>query len=137
LKITLDTNILIYFVEGIEPHATRVQNLLSSFMNGENQGIISTITVAELLTGFYIANDFKRAVKMKNLFQDLTVNNFEIVPVTFDIADLAARLRGRRGGKLPDAVIVATAISKASDLLFSQDERLRRFSEDIKISKLE
>lgn len=106
-------------------------------MNGENQGIISTITVAEILTGFYIANDFERAVKMKNLFQDLTVNNFEIVPVTFDISDLAARLRRRRGGKLPDAVIVATAISKASDLLYSQDERLRRFSEDTKISKLE
>ena len=103
MKIALDTNILIYFLEGIEPYATKVEDLLNSFMKEENQGIISTINIAEVLTGFHTAKDEKKASKTKSLIQDLTHNSFEIVPLTFKIADLAASLRAKRGGKLPDA----------------------------------
>lgn len=137
MKIALDTNILIYFLEGIEPYAGKVENLLNSFMKRENQGIISTINIAEVLTGLYAAKNEKRATKTKNLLQDLTYNNFEIVPVTFKIADLAASLRAKRGGKLPDALIAATAITQAANLIYSQDEDLKRFDEDIEVSKLE
>ncbi|MGD0329649.1 MAG: PIN domain-containing protein [Nitrososphaeria archaeon] len=137
LKIALDTNILIYLLEGIEPYASKVENLLSSFMKGENHGIISTINVAEILNGFYRAKEEKKAARAKTLLQDLAINDFEIVPVTFEIADLAARLRVKRGGKLPEALIVATAINQAASLIYSQDEDLQRFSEDIKVSKIE
>ncbi len=136
MKITLDTNILIYFLEGIEPQATKVEKLLDSFMKAKNEGIISTITVAEVLTGFYLAGDIRKAVKVKNRLNDLTLNSFKIVPVTFDIADLAANLRAKRGGKLPDALIVATAFTHASDIIYSQDKDLQRFNKDIKISEL-
>lgn len=137
MKIALDTNILIYFLEGIEPYAGKVENLLNSFVKRENQGIISTINIAEVLTGLYAAKNEKRATKTKNLLQDLTYNNFKIVPVTFKIADLAASLRAKRGGKLPDALIAATAITQAANLIYSQDEDLKRFDEDIEVSKLE
>jgi predicted nucleic acid-binding protein len=136
LRIALDTNILIYFLEGTKPHISKVENLLNSFMRGENQGIISTINIAEILTGFYTAKDEKRAVKAKSLFQDLTYNSFEIAPVTFKIADLAANLRAKRGGKLPDAIIAATAIDRAANFIYSQDEDLQRYNEDIKVLKL-
>jgi predicted nucleic acid-binding protein len=137
LKIALDTNILIYFLEGIEPYASKVENLLNSFVKGENQGIISTINIAEVLTGFYVAKNEKRATKARSLLQDLTYNNFEIVPVTFKIADMAASLKAKKGGKLPDALIAATAIDQAANFIYSQDEDLQRFGEDIKILKLE
>ena len=137
LKIALDTNILIYFLEGIEPYASKVENLLNSFVKGENQGIISTINIAEVLTGFYVAKNEKRATKAGSLLQDLTYNNFEIVPVTFKIADMAASLKAKKGGKLPDALIAATAIDQAANFIYSQDEDLQRFGEDIKILKLE
>jgi len=137
LKIALDTNVLIYFLEGIEPHATKVEDLLYSLTSGKNEGVVSTMSIAEVLTGFYIAKDEKGAAKTKSLFRDLTRNGFKIAPVTFEIADIAASLRARRGGRLPDALIVATAIDQAADLVYSQDEDLLRFSEDIKILKLE
>jgi len=137
LKIALDTNILIYFLEGTEPYASKVENLLNSFMKRENEGVISTINIAEILTGFYLAEDEKKATKTKTLLKDLTLNGFEIFPVTFKIADLAASLRAKRGGKLPDALIVATAIDQAANLIYSQDKNLQRFNEDIKILKLE
>jgi len=137
LKIALDTNIFICFLEGTKPYASKVENLLNSFMKRENEGMISTINVAEVLTGFYVAGDEKKATKTKRLLKDLTINGFEIVPVTFEIADLAASLRAKRGGKLPDALIVATAIDRAANFIYSQDEDLHRFNEDIRVSKLE
>ena len=136
MKIALDTNILIYFLEGIEPQASKIEKLLTSFMKTKDHGVISTVSVAEVLTGFYNAGDTKKAVKVKKLLNDLTLNSFKIVPVTFEIADLSASLRAKRGGKLPDALIVATALNQTCEILYSQDKDLQRFNKDIKICEL-
>jgi predicted nucleic acid-binding protein len=136
MKIALDTNILIYYLEGIEPEASKVGKILARFMNSENEGLISTITVAEILTGFYLAGDINRAAKVKKLLNDLTLNSFKIVPVTFEIADLAANLRAEKGGRLPDALILATALNQKADLIYSQDKDLQRFNTEIKICLL-
>jgi predicted nucleic acid-binding protein len=136
MKIALDTNVLIYFLEGIEPQAGKVEKILNAFMKGQDEGVVSTITVAEVLTGFYMAGDTAIAAKAKKLLNDLTLNSFKIVPVTFEIADSAANLRAKRGGRLPDALIVATALNQAADLVYSQDKDLQRYNKDIKINQL-
>jgi predicted nucleic acid-binding protein len=136
MRIALDTNVLIDFLEGIEPQARKVEKILNSFMKSEADGVISTVTIAEILTGFYIAGDAKKAAKTKKLLNDLTLNSFKIVPVTFEIADLAASLRAKRGGRLPDALIVATAVNQAADVVYSEDKDLQRFGKDIKICAL-
>ena len=136
MKICLDTNILIYFLEGIEPQASKAEKILSRFMKAEDEGIISTVTVAEILTGVYRSEDMNKGSKIKKLLNDLTLNSFKIVPVTFEIADLAANLRAKRGGRLPDALVVATALNQTADCIYSQDKDLQRFSKEIKISEL-
>lgn len=70
MRIALDTNILIYFFEGMEPETSKVEKLLNSFMKAENEGIISTVTVAEILNGFYIAGDEKKTAKAKKLLNN-------------------------------------------------------------------
>jgi predicted nucleic acid-binding protein len=136
MKIALDTNVLICFLEGIEPQASKVEQILHSFMKTKSEGVVSTVTIAEILTGFYMAGDQKRADKVKKLLGDLTLNSFKIVPVTFEIADLAASLRAKRGGRLPDALIAATAIDQAADVIYSEDKDLQRFNKDIKVCAL-
>ena len=136
MKICLDTNILIYFLEGIEPQASKVEKVLSRFMKTEDEGIISTITVAEILTGVYKSEDMNKGSEIKKLLKDLTLNSFKIVPVTFEIADLAANLRAKRGGRLPDALVVATALNQTADYIYSQDKDLQRFNKDIKVCEL-
>jgi len=136
MKIALDTNIVIYYLEGIEPQASQVGKILHGFMKSENEGLISTITVAEILTGFYLADDKNRALKVKKLLNDLTLNSFKIVSVTFEIADLAANLRAKKGGKLPDALIAATALDQKADLIYSQDNDLQRFNKEISVCQL-
>jgi predicted nucleic acid-binding protein len=136
MKVALDTNVLIYFFEGIEPQASRAEKVLQAIMKGKDEGVLSTVSVAEVLTGFYLSGDDSKAVKAKSLLGDLTLNGFKIAPVTFEVADLAAILRARRGGKLPDALIVATAIREGADVVYSQDKDLARFGGDIKVSAL-
>lgn len=136
MKIALDTNILIDFLEGTEPPASKTEKILTRFTQSEDEGIVSTVTVAEVLTGFYMAGDPNKALKVKKLLKDLTLNNFKIIPVTFEIADLAANLRAKRGGKLPDALIVATAINQSADIVYSEDRDLQSFKKDINICQL-
>lgn len=136
MRIALDTNVLIYFFEGIEPQASKVEKVLQSIMRGVNEGVISTVTVAEVLTGFYLSADTSKASKAKLLIADLRLNGFKIAPVTFEIADLAAQLRAKRGGKLPDALIVATALNQGANVVYSQDRDLHRFSRDIRTSEV-
>lgn len=136
MKICLDTNILIYFIEGIEPQASKVGKILRGFMKAEEEGIISTITISEVLTGVYKSEDTNKPIVVKKLLDDLTLNSFKIVPVTFEIADLAANLRAKKGGRLPDALIVATALNQKADQIYSQDKDLQRFNNEIKISQL-
>jgi predicted nucleic acid-binding protein len=134
MRIALDTNILIYFIEGIEPQASKAQKILDSIMKGQNEGVISTITVAEILTGFYLAGNAEKAATVKKLLNDWTLNGFKIVPVTLEIADLAAQLRGEKGGKLPDAIIIATALNQEVNVVYSYDKDLQRYKKDVKIS---
>jgi len=136
MKICLDTNILIYFLENIEPQAGKVEKILNGFMRGEDDGVISAVTVAEVLTGVYKSEDKTKPVKVKRLLNDLTLSSFKIVPVTFEIADLAADIRAKRGGSLPDALIVATALNQKANCLCSEDKDLQRFNHEIKISRL-
>jgi predicted nucleic acid-binding protein len=136
MKIALDTNVIIYFIEGVEPQASKVEKILDTIIRGKDEGLVSTITIAEVLTGFYIARDITKADKAKKLLKDLTLNSFKIVPVTFEIADLAANLRAKRGGRLPDALIIATALNQKANCIYSQDKDLQRYIEDIKISEL-
>lgn len=136
LKIALDTNILIYFLEGIEPQASKAEQLLVNFMKAQDEGVISTVTLAEVLTGFYLTVDIDKVTRIKKLLVDLTLNSFKIVPVTFEIADLAASLRAKDGGKLHDALIIATALNQKADVVYSQDKDMQRFSKEIKIFQL-
>ena len=75
-------------------------------------------------------------MKVKRLLNDLTLNSFKIAPATFEIADLAANKRAKRGGNLPDALIVATTLNQKADCLYSEDKDLQRFNHEIKISRL-
>jgi len=136
MKIAFDTNILIDFLKGVEPQTSKVEKILAAIMKGQDEGVISTVTVAEVLTGFYLAGAPEKAAEEKRLLNDWTLNGFKIVPVTFEIADLAANLRAKRGGSLPDALIVATALNQKADCLFSEDKDLQRFNHEIKISRL-
>jgi predicted nucleic acid-binding protein len=94
VKYLLDSVILIDHFNGIEA--------ATAFMaeHGGN-GAISAITHAEVLAGF--------SVRTERLARGL-LDRFRTLPVTTDVADLAASLRRKEHWKLPDALQAALAI---------------------------
>ena len=94
LKFLLDSVILIDHLNGIEAATTYLRE-------HARECAISVITRAEVLAGL----DDDRATQATELL-DL----FSALPITAEIADLAARLRRRERWKLPDALQAAVAM---------------------------
>jgi predicted nucleic acid-binding protein len=105
-------------------------------MKGQDEGIVSTIIIAEVLTGFTWQKTQKKMLRQKNLFGRLALNGFKIVTVTLEITDLAANLKVKRGGRLPDALIISKAITQSTNLMYSQYKDLQRYDKDTKIYEL-
>ncbi len=94
MKLLLDSVIVIDHLNGIEP-ATRYLSAHGA------DCAVSVITRAEVLAGFGDPN-----VALARELLDL----FPTLPITLDIADLAARLRCSERWKLPDAFQAALAM---------------------------
>lgn len=111
-KILVDTNILLYFLQGDN-------RILSVFE--ENEIYISFISELEIL-GFPEL-DKKEEVLIRNFLK-----NFTIININKEIKNTVIQLRKRYKLKLPDCIIAATAIYKKMPLL-SADNDFRKVEE--------
>lgn len=119
MKVVFDTNIIIDHLRGI-PQATKQ---LREIESGNFEGLISTITVMELMAAPKMNNSRIEAVK--NLLE-----LFDHVPVDGRVAAMAgsflAKYRASYGLNPMDAIIAATAhVSEA--VLFTLNKKHFRF----------
>ncbi|MBS0456801.1 MAG: PIN domain-containing protein [Proteobacteria bacterium] len=77
---------------------------------------VTPITIAEVLTGPLKAGEEALAKRYRAVLEAWQVVTFDC-----DIAESAARLRGKYALKLPDAVQVASALSINADALVTHD----------------
>jgi len=99
--VVLDTDILIDHLRGF----TKAKIFLALFDEKSISGMISTLTVMELLSGKSASEDIKR-IKIEKL-----LSLFKTVDVTFSIAEKAGELRRKYSTNPIDSIIAATAIS--------------------------
>jgi predicted nucleic acid-binding protein len=108
-----------YFLNGEEPYLSRVLvPLFARVQAGEASVIASAITEAELLVRPERAGDQGAIQRIGDL---LSEPGIEVVDVTRRMARLAARLRARNSLKLPDAIIVSTAIETRCQAIVGND----------------
>lgn len=119
IRISLDTNVILNVINKEELFFDSSRQLLDKISDGELEGVISTVVLSEVLTGFYMNND----IKSSKIFKESLIESrtFIIMPVDTEIADLAAKIRSKDKIKLPDAIILATAILSKSTYLVSSD----------------
>jgi predicted nucleic acid-binding protein len=119
IRISLDTNVILNVINKEELFFDSSRQLLDKISDGELEGVISTVVLSEFLTGFYMNND----IKSSKIFKESLIESrtFIIMPVDTQIADLAAKIRSKDKIKLPDAIILATAILSKSTYLVSSD----------------
>ncbi len=123
-NVLLDTMVLVYLLEGHTRYASLAEKTLETIESGAMAGIISVVTLAEILTAPAQAGD-RTAMRDYELHL-LNFPHLTIWDVTVDIAREAAQLRAHTGLPMPDALILATATVANADAVITNDKRWRK-----------
>ena len=117
-RLSLDTNVIIYFLERREPYLSWLEPVLRSIIFGDRQAVISVIAEAELRVKPLRDSNVEALARIDALLAD---NSVRVVGVDRELARRAAAIRAELDLELPDAIIVATAIVSGCDALVGND----------------
>lgn len=110
--VFLDTSACIYLLDGGDR-----QRKVRELMAGDDALFISTVTMAELLVA-PIRSDDSIALAQTNALLDI----LGVVAVSEDVARQAAAIRAAHAKiKMPDALIIATAMAGGADRVIGND----------------
>jgi predicted nucleic acid-binding protein len=111
----LDTNILIYLLEGHETYAETVANVLEEYVLSGRSLVTSTITITEFLAG-------TNSVDLSTLRQ---IPRLQFSVLDESLAERAALLQKKDGLQIGDAIHLASAIQGEADF-FTNDKILAK-----------
>ena len=121
--VVLDTAVLIYHLEDIQPFAELTEAVFGLIAEGKIEARLSTITAAEILVKPFSSGDVERVALCERFL--LTLPHTEWVAPDYRIARETAQIRARHRIRTPDAILLATAaVAKAGVL--SNDRALKR-----------
>ncbi len=119
--LLIDSAPIIYFIESNPRFAPRFQPLFAAQAVGRVRFAVTTITVAEVLTGPLQAGDEALARRYR-----ATLESWQPVDLTVDIAEMAARLRAAFRLRLADSIQAASALSVNAAALVTHDRDFSR-----------
>lgn len=135
-KVGMDSSILIYHLEDIEPYADLTEQIFAAIAQGSLTAILSTISVTELLVSPFTGGKQDRIEAFEQFLFSLP--NMALIPPSYPITKEAARLRAKYGIRTPDALLIATAHHEKAEAFLTNDTRLRNIkSEGIAIIVLD
>jgi predicted nucleic acid-binding protein len=114
--ILVDSAPIIYTLEANARYADRYAALFHRHANGEIDLAVTTVTIAEVLTGPLKAGEEALARRYRAVLE-----SWQVVDFTSSIAESAARLRGQYRLRLPDAIQLASALAINADALVTHD----------------
>lgn len=114
--VLVDTAPIIYTLEGHRRFAARFAPLFRRHEAGEIALAVTTVTIAEVLTG-----PMKTGAETLARRYRAALEAWMVVDFTGDIAESAARLRARYRLKLPDAIQLASALAINAEALVTHD----------------
>jgi predicted nucleic acid-binding protein len=119
--LLVDSAPIIYVLEGRSRLAARFSPLFEANAIGRVRFAVTTITVAEVLTGPLRASNEVLARRYRAILE-----SWQLVPLDVDIAESAARLRASLRLKLADAVQAASALAIGAAGLVTHDRDFSR-----------
>jgi predicted nucleic acid-binding protein len=114
--LLVDSAPIIYTLEAHPKFAGRYKALFARHAAGELSLAVTTITIAEVLTGPLRAREEALAKRYRTVLE-----SWQVVDFTADIAETAARLRAKHKLKWPDAIQLASALSINAEALVTHD----------------
>jgi predicted nucleic acid-binding protein len=125
-RVYLDTNIIIYAVEGFSDAAVQIQALLTAMDNAEIVAVTSALTLAEVLVKPFKDQNQAVAQAYKTFLTPTPV--LQLIPITNNILEEAARVRATTRLKLPDAIHTATARINGCNSFLTNDDSFDSFT---------
>lgn len=119
--VLVDSAPIIYVLEGHAELAARFAPLFERHARGEIALAVTTVTIAEVLTGPLAAGEEALARRYR-----VALESWQVIDFDSDIAELAARLRATYRLNLPDAIQLASALSIHADALVTHDRDFKR-----------
>ncbi len=119
--------VFIYHLQDHPRYSPLTQLLLEAWEMGRNAGVISLITLLEVLVKPKREGNMEAARDYLELLT--TYPNLMIVEVDLQVAELASDLRARYGVRTPDALQVAAALRAGATGFITNDRRLKRVAE--------
>jgi predicted nucleic acid-binding protein len=120
-RIYWDTMLFIYWLEDHPRYGDRVQQIFERMSRRQDQLCTSTFAVGETLVGFHKRGAIEAAARVRNFFQQDSV---EVIPYTLETADLYADIRAAMGVSSSDAIHLACAAQARTDLFLTNDKDL-------------
>ncbi|MGH2483201.1 MAG: type II toxin-antitoxin system VapC family toxin [Candidatus Limnocylindria bacterium] len=122
-RIGLDSNILIYVIERVDPWNQVAGELVDAVESGATAATISALGLAEILSGPARAGDLAVLERYDAEIRDIP--GLSVESIGPDLAGDAAVIRGVRGMSLADAVHLASARAVGATAFVTNDRRLR------------
>jgi predicted nucleic acid-binding protein len=119
--LLMDSAPIIYCLEDHRKLAPRFMPLFAAHETGRVRFSVTTITIAEVLTGPLQAGDDALAQRYRAILE-----SWQPVELNVDIAESAARLRASLRLKLADAVQAASALAINATALVTHDRDFSR-----------
>lgn len=119
--LLIDSAPIIYYLEDHKTLAPRYEPIFAAHLEGRVRFAVTTITIAEVLTGPLQLGDEVVARRYR-----AKLASWQQVPLDLDIAENAARLRASLRLKLVDAVQVASALAINAHALVTHDRDFSR-----------
>ena len=118
--IHLDTGVIIGFLDEDDAHHNAARAVLAEAVSNGDSLAMAASAFAECLVGPARRGDVAIR-RVRDLIQRLPIS---ITPLDEEIAVAASRLRAAHPTlRLPDALVIATAISAEADLLLTTDRK--------------
>ena len=122
-RVYIDTNIIIYLIEGFPAYQSLTDDVRDMLENDEFDAYTSELSICECLVKPLKVG----ASDITSLFHTFLEESgcFSLIPVDKDILISSAYISASTGMKIPDAIHVATAIASDCDIFLSNDKNIR------------
>ena len=121
--MAIDSNVLIYLLEGEADLGDKCAALLDALAGGEGEGVLATIALAEICGR--PAQEGNLALVDRYADELSSLENLALVPLSATIAVEAAVIRGATSLSLADAIHLACAREAGATAFVTNDRRIK------------
>ncbi|MGQ4874624.1 MAG: type II toxin-antitoxin system VapC family toxin [Promethearchaeia archaeon] len=129
--VGLDTNIFLNVKNKEQPFYKYSDSIIKTIDDGKIKAIVSIITIAEMCVGYHKENELN---DKEEFISGLYSNpNYKIINLDYKVADKSAEIKSKTKLKLPDAIIVATALLNNATYIITNDGEFDKAEDFINI----